>query len=409
MTGMWRPFVGLLVVAAAITMTKGTAEIVYPPYLAGYGYALSLIGLLTSLFAVMQLVSRVPVGVAYRADRAKRQFAIALVVFGLSTSAFAFADGRLLPILALSLLHGFAFGSVGTLGLALAIDITGGRRAGATMAWYTAAISLGYAVGYALGGSLAGIIGIPGTFGLIGCLPLAAALLMVLLPAVEGAPLPFDRGRGLRGLLAAGAKLDRRVWLAFVVVLYLNLLSDSVDTFFPVFGPTVGISLAVVGALRAFKSGAALFIRSTGGLFLRFVDYRTVTLVAVVATATGTVVLPLSASVLVLAPVFVVLGLCRGVLRATSAATIAELRNEGRDVGLASGVYNAGLDIGSIVGPSLGGAIATLTGIGQMFQVIAIVSVAAWFAVALSSPATRAASGLARRSRHIPGPTSAGP
>jgi MFS family permease len=396
---MGRPFLVLIVVAAAITLTKGSAEIVYPPYLAGHGYALSLIGLLTSLFAAMQLLSRLPVGVAYRAERAKRQFAIALVMFGISTAGFAFANGQLVPILALSLLHGFAFGSVGTLGLALAIDITGGKRAGVSMAWYTAAISLGYALGYALGGSLAETIGIPATFGLVGLLPIAAAPAILALPHVEGAPFPVDRGRGLRGLVAAAAKLDRRVWLAFVIVLYLNVLSDSVDTFFPVFGPTIGISLAAVGALRAFKSGAALFIRSTGGLFLRFVDYRTVSLIAIVAAAAGTIVLPLSASFAVLVPVFIVLGLARGVLRATSAATIAELRNEGRDVGLASGVYNSGLDIGAIVGPSLGGALASVLGIGQMFQVIAVISLAAWLGVALSSPATRAASGFARRPR----------
>ena len=184
-----------------------------------------------------------------------------------------------------------------------------------------------------------------------------------------------------------------------MIVLYLNLLSDSVDTFFPVFGPTIGISLAAVGILRAFKSGAALFIRSTGGLFLRFLDYRTVTLIAVLAAAGATMALPLSASLVVLVPLFIVLGLTRGVLRATSAATIAELRNEGRDVGLASGVYNSGLDIGAIAGPSLGGAIASALGIAQMFPVIAVISLAAWLAVALSSPATRAESGLARRPR----------
>jgi MFS family permease len=392
-----RPFVVLLIVAVAITTTKGTAEIVYPPYLAAHGYALSLIGALTSLFAVLQLASRVPVGLGYRADRAKRQFALALVAFGLSTSGFALADGALLPVLALSVLHGFAFGSVGTLGLALAIDITGGRRAGASMAWYTAAISAGYALGSVIGGSLAGSIGIPSTLAWIGALPVAGALAVLALPAIERAPFPMDRGTGLRGLLAAGAKLDRRVWLAFVIVLYLNVLSDSVDTFFPVFAPTIGISLAVVGLLRAFKSGAAIFIRSTGVVLLRVVDYRTVTPIAVLAAAAATVALPLSASLAALIPIFIVLGLTRGVLRATSAATIAELRNEGRDVGLASGVYNAGLDIGAIVGPALGGAIASVLGIPQMFQVVAIVSVAAWLAVALSSPATRAASGLGPR------------
>jgi predicted MFS family arabinose efflux permease len=265
------------------------------------------------------------------------------------------------------------------------------------MAWYTAAISLGYALGSIIGGSLAEIIGIPSTLGLIGLLPIAGALAIVALPAVEGAPFPVDRGSGLRGLVAAGAKLDRRVWLAFVIVLYLNVLSDSVDTFFPVFAPTIGISLAVVGLLRAFKSGAAIFIRSTGVVVLRVVDYRTVTLVAVVAAAVATIALPLSASLTALIPIFIVLGLTRGVLRATSAATIAELRNEGRDVGLASGVYNSGLDIGAIVGPALGGAIASILGIAQMFQVVAVISLIAWLGVALSSPATRAASGLGRR------------
>jgi len=102
-------------------------------------------------------------------------------------------------------------------------------------------------------------------------------------------------------------------------------------------------------------------------------------------------------------PIFVVSGLARGVLRATSAATIAELRNEGRDIGLASGIYNSGLDIGTIVGPAVGGVIASAFGIGAMFQIIAVLSLLAWLAVAVSSPVTREAAGLAKR--HTIGPT----
>jgi DHA1 family multidrug resistance protein-like MFS transporter len=397
-----RPFLAVLVVAAAITTTKGAAEIGYPPYLAGYGYTLSLIGVLTSLIAALQLVSRLPVGVAYRADRVKWQLALALVAFAISTSGFAFAAGQPLAIAALSVLHGFAFGSLGTLGLALAIDVSGGRRAGVSMAWFTAANSTGYALGALLGGSLADSIGIAATLGLVGLLPLAAAIVVLGLPPIEAAPILFDRGSGIRGLLAAGSRLDSRVWLAFVIVLYLNVLMDSVDTFFPVFAPSIGISLAVVGVLRALKSGAAILIRTTGVVLLRAVDYHRVTLVAVVAAAAATFALPLSNSLVILVPIFVVSGLARGVLRATSAATVAELRSEGRDVGLASGVYNSGLDIGTIIGPALGGAIASVFGIGAMFQVIAVLSLGAWLAVAVSSPTTRRAAGLAKR--HTIGP-----
>jgi predicted MFS family arabinose efflux permease len=271
------------------------------------------------------------------------------------------------------------------------------------MAWFTAANSTGYALGALIGGSLADSIGIPATLGLVGLLPLAAAIVVMGLPPIEAPPILFDRGSGIRGLLAAGSRLDSRVWLAFVIVLYLNVLMDSVDTFFPVFAPTIGISLAAVGVLRALKSGSAIFIRTTGVMLLRAVDYHRVTLVAVVAAAAATAALPVSSSFVVLVPIFVVLGLARGVLRATSAATVAELRAEGRDVGLASGVYNSGLDIGTIIGPALGGAIASVFGIGAMFQIIAVLSLIAWLAVAVSSPTTRRAAGLAKR--HTIGPT----
>ncbi|HZP95396.1 MAG TPA: MFS transporter [Candidatus Limnocylindria bacterium] len=392
----------MLAVAASITTAKGTVEIIYPPYLAGYGYPLSIIGFLTSLIAVLQLVSRVPAGVAYRSHRAKRQYALALVAFGVSTIGFAFANGQGLVVAGLSALQGFAFGTLGTLGLALAIDVTGKRSVGASMAWYTAAVSTGYALGSLIGGTFAERIGMPATLGLVGVMPFIAAVAVMALPPLEGGAHVFDRGSGLRGLLASGARLDSRVWLAVVIVLYLNLVQDSQDTFFPVFAPGVGISLALVGLLRAIKSGAAIFIRFGIAVLLRSMDYRRVTLVAVIASALAAIAIPFSSSLFALFPIFVIMGLTRGMLRATSAATIAELRQEGRDVGLASGVYNAGLDIGSIIGPSVGGAIATAFGIGPMFQIVAGGSLAAFLIVALATPATRQAAGLAKR--HTIGP-----
>lgn len=387
---MNRPFLLLLAIAATITTTKGAMELVYPPYLAGYGYSLQLIGALTSLFALVQLASRLPVGLAYDAARAKRQFGLALVAFALSVLGFGLAEGHPVAVVMLSVLHGLAFGSVTTLGLALIIDLTGGRRAGRSMAWYTAANSLGYALGALVGGALADRIGIPATLATIGWLPLLAAVGLGALPALQGAPLPTDRGSGLRGLLGAVGRLDPRVWLAFVIVIYINVLSDSVDTFFPVFAPTVGIPLATVGILRGFKSGAAIFIRSTGPFFLGSVDHRVVTVVAIVAAAAATIALPFSTALGVLIALFVVLGLTRGVLRATSAASIAELRNEGKDIGLASGVYNSGLDIGGIVGPLLGGAIAGIFGITAMFQIVAGLALAVWLVVQLATLRARA-------------------
>lgn len=400
------PFVVVLAIACGITTAKGMAEIVYSPYLASYGYTLPLIGFLGSLFAVLQLASRVPVGIAYRAHRAKRQYGIALVAFGLSLSGFALANGAPLAVIALSVVNGFAFGSLGTLGLAMAIEVSGGRQAGRSMAAYTMAISTGYALGSFLGGWLAVTIGMPNTLGVAGLLPLVATFAVRLLPRLEAAPVAFDWGAGIRGLIGVAARLDSRVWLAFVIVLYLNILQDSIDTFFPVFAPTIGISLAIVGVLRALKSGAGVFIRFTAAFLLGAIDYRRVTLVAVIVAAVATASLPLTTAPLLLAPIFAVIGLTRGILRATSAATIAELRAEGRDIGLASGVYNSGLDVGAIVGPTVGGVLASAFGIGPMFQIIAALNLAMWLAVAIATPAAREAAGITKR--HTIGPQDVG-
>jgi predicted MFS family arabinose efflux permease len=75
----------------------------------------------------------------------------------------------------------------------------------------------------------------------------------------------------------------------------------------------------------------------------------------------------------------------------TSAATVAELRAEGRDIGLSSGVYNSGLDLGAIIGPAAGGVLAASFGIPVMFQLLATGSLVLYLAIALSSRAGRAA------------------
>nr|MBA3746787.1 MFS transporter [Solirubrobacterales bacterium] len=382
------------VIAAACTTAEGTLLLVYAPYLDGYGYALPTIGTLSALVNVFRLLSRVPVGAAYRPARARRQLVLWLLVFAAATSGFAFAGGLLPLVVLLTVVHGFAFGALGTINLAVVIDLTEGRRAGATMGLYTAALSTGYALGAFAGGALSDVFGIPVALALIGLLPALLAPLVLARPALSAQPHVLEHGPGLGGLWRAHRDLDVRVWLAFVIVLYINLVSDAVDTFFALYGLAIGLPLAATGALKGLKSGAATFIRFISAGVFRVVDHRAVNFWGVLLMGAATFAIPFLGSFLALAVVFVVAGVCRGLLRVTSAAMVAELRAEGRNVGVASGVYNAGLDIGGIIGPALAGVVADAIGLAPMFQVIAAGSVLAYFAVALSTARGRAALGL---------------
>ena len=388
-------------VCIVTTTTEGTTNLLYPLYLDGYGYALTAIGTLSSLFSVLKLASRVPIGTRYRGSTAKGQQIVWLLVFLASTSGFAFVHGDLGLVIVLTIIHGFAFGALGTINLAVAIDISGGRRAGSVMGWYTAALSAGYAFGAFGGGALADRIGIDRALFWLGLTPLAGIAAVWAMPALADAPraAAVAGSRWWRRGLAAFAAIDGRVWLAFVIVLFLNLLSDSTDTFFPLYGTAIGLPVAVVGGLKGAKSASATVIRFLSGAVFRVLDFRAINFWAVILFAATTFAIPFVNGPLltpVLFAVFLVAGLCRGILRVTSAATVAELRSEGRDIGLASGVYNAGLDIGSIIGPAAGGVVSAALGIPAMFQILAVASLALYFGVALSSSAGRGALTIGR-------------
>ncbi len=372
-------------------------ELVYAPYLADYGYALSSIGTLSALLAIFRLLSRVPTGAAYAPGRVRRQLAFWLLAFGLSTAGFAFARGELLVVIAVTVVHGYAFGALGTLNLAVIIDLTGGRRAGSVMGLFTAALSIGYALGAFVGGAVGDRYGLDATFLLGGGLLVVAILGVAGLPAFTGAPHPLDRGVGLRGLLAAHARLDARVWLAFVIALYINLLSDAVDRFFPLYALGIGLPLSSSGALKGLKSGAATLTGFVSGGLFRFVDYRAVNFWGVLVFGAVAFAIPLASGFAALAMLFLVTGATRSLLRVTSSASVAELRNEGKDVGLASGVYSAGLDLGAMVGPAVGGFLGQGFGLAAMFQIVALGSLVLYFAVALATAQGRAALALHRR------------
>jgi predicted MFS family arabinose efflux permease len=127
----------------------------------------------------------------------------------------------------------------------------------------------------------------------------------------------------------------------------------------------------------------------SGAIFFYF-DYRAITVWAVLLGAAVTFMLPLVTLLSAFTALFILAGLMRGILRVTSAAMVAEIRGNQQDVGLAAGVYNAGLDIGGIAGPALAGVLGSAVGLSAMFQVIAVASLAGYFAVALSTRAGRA-------------------
>jgi hypothetical protein len=89
--------------------------------------------------------------------------------------------------------------------------------------------------------------------------------------------------------------------------------------------------------------------------------------------AAATLGLSLVTGRLPLLAIFIALGACRGLIRVTSATFVADERAHlGMRVGLASAVYNAGLDAGTMLAPPITGLLAGAAGIPGAFRAVGL-------------------------------------
>lgn len=363
------------VLAGLTTVGQGSMELTFPLNLHHLKSSLPLIGTAVAFIGVGQLLSRLPGGHWYRPDSARWLNSAFLASHGLTTIGLALS-----PLWAvqasLAGLHGIAFGLVTTFQLAMLIDTRQrtGSRAG-TIAWYTAAISIGYAAGSPLGAAAIDRFGYGGAFWISGAVSLiAAALSLLATPPHHHADIarPAVKG-GWRGLVGGLARLPASIWLAALLALYLNFITDSVASFFPIYAVAIGISLGLVGLLRALNSLVGAGIRILAAAIFRVFHPEPTNHACVIGMAGAAFAISLVTGPIPLIAAFFILGASRGLIRVTSATFVADERSRlGRDLGLASGVYNAGLDAGAMIAPPVTGLIAATAGIPASFRVVSV-------------------------------------
>ena len=377
----------LYLLAGLVTTSHAATSFIYPLNLNRLGHPVSLIGVTVALLGLGSLLSRIPGGAWYRLSRARLLICGALVTTGASAALLGVGDPWAFQA-CLGALHGFGWGLSGTFLLALLIeDRPRTQNAAPMMAWYTAAISSGYAVGALLGAESIRVFDYVGAFLASSVLALVGAVLSLALrppPEHERArPRPHigkasRQNEGIRTIAA----LPAGVWLATLLAFYINFASDTYHTFFPIYAIAIGIPLGTVGLLKSISSLSATGIRFAAAALLRFTQPGIVNHVSLIAMALAMVGLSLFTSEVLLGALFVVLGFSRGLIRVTSATMVAEERERtDANVGMASGVYNAGLDVGTMLGPPVAGVIAATLDIPSTFLLVGLGLPALYYAI----------------------------
>jgi len=354
-----------------LSLGEGGARFLAPVYLAENGSTVGSIGLSLSAFGVASLVSRFFIGSISRASTVRRTIAcsatasaIALVVITTTTSTAAFTI--------LIGIHGAGWGVLATVLLTLVISGNKRGKAASVIGFYVGVEGLGRAGAPALAGLIGGSIGPAGGIRVMTIIFAVAAFIGVAL--VRDSPQRAksnDAGTSIRMGLGRFRFVPLAAWVAALTGFYLNTTNAVLNTFFPLLGISLGFTLTQVGALAGSRSLISALIRFVASKAFDRISFRVqliplFALNAISASLIGTVVVfPLQFLL------WMPNGASRGVLRVGSMAEATEDSNEDNASSTAA-LIGAGYDGGRIVGPALGGIVASWVGLSAMFVTMPI-------------------------------------
>jgi len=357
----------------AMTAQQTAVSLLIPPFLDSHQYPVSAIGSLISVAPVLALTARLPAGLAYRPHRARMLMIVALLVMSACTFLYSFAVEPVQFAL-VQAFNGFFFGTASTTYLAFYVDhLPPDEDRHHAMGYYTGCLAVGYSMGGFAAGYIADKLGYEACFHYAAWLGLVCIVLLFLL-SPEGARRSemesADKRPGVPLLKALKGIVDPKVASIVVVALYLNLLHQMGHAFLPLYGLAIGLSLTQIGVIRAFYSLCNAVTRPFSGAVAKNIGYHALSKFGLPLQSVFMLLVPFVHSFGPLMTVFLLAGFVRAIVIVANSISMVEDVDATRvSRGVISALYNAAGDMGNILGPSMGGLIATFTGVGRLFFV----------------------------------------
>ena len=361
----------LLLPVVAITIQNNSASTIIPPFLQDLHISVAALGTLISLNPILALVSRLPIGMAYNPRGARLLISIAVLVMGISNFFYSFAtDGLTFAIV--HSINGFAYGAVTTLYMAFYVDsLPPEENRNHAMGYYVGTLALGYSTGNVFGGLIADHYGYGVTFQLAAFLSLIPCVLLWLFRGpgapVEGEIKPKTATR-LTSRDSWKALLEPELAIVVITAVFLNLLHQMGGVFISLYGLGVGMSLTQIGVIRAAFAGCNAVTRPISGHVVSKFGHRRLSYAGIPLQSAILTLIPLFTGFGTVLTIYVMSGVMRAIVIVANAVGLVQDVDENKvPRGLGSGIYNAAGDLGSFLGPTIGGVIAQATSIGSVF------------------------------------------
>lgn len=357
-----------------ITGQTGFAGNILPPFLDHLNYPVSLLGMLLSVSSISSFFARLPAGVVYRPESAKRWIAVGLTVVACANLLYPFAVHPVAFAL-VQTMQGFAYGALTTMYLALFIDgldVLSSRHH--AMGYYTGCLAVGHSLGSVCSGYVADHLGYKLTFFMGAVVALAAAGIILALSSPRPRSVPADpaaaRAEAARKRFRLSLLADPKITLLVLVAMFLNLLLQLGNAFFPLYGLAVGLNLTQIGFIKSSFSLCNAVTRPLTGGVIRKVGHQRLSSFGIALQAVFLTLISLFTDMTWLLLLFLLAGFFRAIVMVANTISVIEDVDEERvGRGVASGLLHGAGDLGSILGPSVGGGIAHVVGVRSVFFV----------------------------------------
>jgi len=381
-------------VVFVIMLGYGLIVPVLPLYARSFGVGRTEVGVLVTTFALMRLVFDLVGGPLVDRFGERRVATAGALVVGVSSALSALAPSFVLLVV---------FRAIGGAGssilfaamMSYLVSAVRPDRMGRTMSVFYASFLFGTVLGQPIGGAIGAALGLaaPLWFYAAAC-AVSAVLILRRVRDVRGerrdpresltdvdVPLPSAWGR-IRGLLSGRA---------FVVALFANAalfwtLGSVRTTLVPLFAQErVGLGEAAIGGVLGIAGVAQFLVMWKAGSLADARGRKVVLVPALAALALATAALAWATTTPLLAGALALLGVATGFAGVVPGAVVADVAP--RRSGTAIGMYRFAGDVGFVLGPVIGGAVAETAGFTAAFLVLAAPIVLAFLA-ALRMPET---------------------
>ncbi len=356
-TKVWNPlFIKLFIVYAVMTMGQFMMNTLIPKYADHLGASSSVVGLITSMFAITALGMRVFSGPATLSFSKKKIVAIASLtiatafcLYGLSTS---------IPMVMVArLLHGCGISFSSPTALAMASDALPRNKLGAGIGYFSMGQALSMAIGPSIGLSMIDTIGYNAAFFIGAAVMVVASVMMFTLRySDKAAKKPFK--------ISVNAIIAKEAMIPMVLILFIMMASSNVNAFIVLFAESRNV--VNIGLYFTVNAIVMLITRPLVASVSDRLGVRKILLPAMIFVALSFVLIGISTTLpmfLMAATVSAIgFGSCQPAIQTLCIKSVAPQR---RGVG---GCTNfVGMDIGALSGPIMAGAIVDKFGYATMY------------------------------------------